>query len=214
MWPEAQAWTPSLTVLFSASLRLSGSHSTRSNYLSHHRTCLCTSIRNLAILQNLTPIPPLLWVFPNPFNWNGLLVPEFCNVYLRYWHLTWTCLESPVASWTCRGAPVVSYTLHLLQHLHWHIQDLDEYLSPALGKPFISHIDFSASSHPKKILAMTQPSLSLMRPTFNNCSAHQIQELPFYFPGSPAISLRQTLSFLTPLFNLLYLSYKHPLELP
>lgn len=159
-----------------------------------------------AILQNLTQIPPLLWVFPNSFNWNGLLVPEFCNVYLRYWLLTLTCLESPVASWTCRSAPVVSYTLHLVQHLHWHIQDLDEYLSPTLGEPFISHIDFSASSHPKKILAMTQLSLSLMRATFNNCSAYQIQELPFYFPGPPAISLRQTLSFLTPLFNLLYSS--------
>ena len=91
---------------------------------------------------------------------------------------------------------------------HWVIS----HLYSCLGKPCTSHIAFPVSSHPpKKISAITHPTLSLMRPAFNNCSVHRIQDFPFHFPGPPAISLRQTLSFLTPLFNSLHFSHTNTL---
>lgn len=87
--------------------------------------------------------------------------------------------------------------------LHWHMQELNEYFYPAfvyscLGKLFISYPVTS------KILARIYSTLSLMRLTFNNCSAHQVQWFPFHFLEPPAISLREIFLFLFILFNLLY----------
>ena len=56
----------------------------------------------------------------------------------------------------------------------------------------------------KKIPAITHPTLSLMWPTFNNCSVPRIQDFPCHFPGPPAISLRQTLFLL--LFSVHFIS--------
>lgn len=105
--------------------------------------------------------------------------------------------------------PVLSYTLHLLPSsaLSYELNEkFLSYTSIFLPKFFISHKAFPASSHFTKILSVIDSTLSLMRPTFKNCSACQVPGLPFIFLEPPAISLRQALSSFYSFFSICFIS--------
>lgn len=77
-----------------------------------------------------------------------------------------------------------------------------------------SHTFFPASGHLKKILARIDSTLSLMSPTFNNCSAHQSPRASFSFSRtscdqSETDTFFSYSSFRFPLFQ----SDKYPFEL-
>lgn len=133
--------------------------------------------------------------------------------------ITLICLEAPRTFWNCLFLLYSCLVLHsasttiLCTCICRTSMNIfyASILYSCLPKLFISHIVFSASSLLTKILSMIYSTLSLMRPIFNNCSAHQI--LGLYFLEPSAINLRQILSFFTHSFqSAFFKSCKHPFE--
>lgn len=205
-------------------LRASGSHSPSQKHLFDRRKLMGTSIQNQSILQNLTQTLPLLWKFFQTSLTGKTFSSEFRRQRLSmlFSISLWSALRLPqlpelLPNFSC--IPVLSSPCNLLHIPHGHIQDTeshffmpDFYIPAWVGSPFPVRCFLLPNASKRYCRDILRPLLN--DTSFYQLSVHQVQGLAFYFLAPPAIDLRQTRSFLTPLFNSCFLSHiPHHLEL-